>query len=449
MGFKLFLVLMVFLISTLLFNKASGGLSPRKLNIISYIYYLFCLTTLLGGSLIFLGFHKHYMIKSMMLNESTINVVSMYIGYTAIILPSTILLVQKLFRVKAKESYDKALDSKVIVEYEGEAFLIVSIAAMVCIMITIYLFSKMGRIPLFDLVFNRGINVNEMRRVITTTEYINFYFRNIIVLTMTPLLSYFTFIYWMATKEKKWMMLFGVLFTASVLIKTYDYAKSPLVFYLAIYLLIFIVMKGSIQWKWLLPAGGLMLVIILFMYSRSGFDLHKATDIYNGPIGRTVFTSVATLFLHFDLFPKYLPFLAGRSLAPTMIGLMGLGLPHVRSGRVVMEFYSPFRVASKTGGVMNSMFVGEAYANFGHLGAIMAPILVGILLALAFGVILKMRKTPQNIMIYIVLVIFFSTALNGGFTDFIYNFNLIFILLCIVLYNILLKLLNKFSKVKI
>ncbi|MCM1992499.1 O-antigen polymerase [Oceanirhabdus seepicola] len=445
MSIKILIILVVFSISTYLFRKASGTLALNKLNIVSYIYYLFMITAFIGGSLIFLGFREHYLIKSMMINDSTINITFMFIMYCAIMLPLTMVIFFRIFKANSKKEYNNYLKKDIIIEYEREAFLLISLASILCILLSVYMFIKMGRVPLVDLVFNRGADTGTLRHEITSTLYLNPYIKNLFILTLTPLLSYFTFIYANITRDKKWIMLFALLFVTSIFVKTYDYSKSPVVFYMVIFIFIHILIYGKISNKLLIPCGIGCVGVILFMYARSGFNMENLFDIYNGPIGRTIFTSIGTLFLHFDLFPTFLPFLGGRSLSPTVMSLLTENMTHIRSGRVVMEFYSPFRVHAGTAGVMNSNFMGEAYANFGYSGALLAPIYVGILLALAYFVFLRMKKKPDNIMIYIALVVFFSTTLNGGFSDYVYNFNIIFIIIGLIVFKFLVRTLNRFT----
>ena len=57
---EILLILVIFGISTILFSKAAGTLNPGKVNVISYIYYIFMLQTFAGTALILLGFDKHY-----------------------------------------------------------------------------------------------------------------------------------------------------------------------------------------------------------------------------------------------------------------------------------------------------------------------------------------------------------------------------------------------------
>ncbi|WBW99438.1 O-antigen polymerase [Oceanirhabdus sp. W0125-5] len=444
MSIKILIILAVFSISTYLFYKASGTLAINKLNIVSYIYYIFMITAFMGGSLIFLGYREHYIIKSLLINPSSINITFMFILYCAIVLPLTLILFLKLFKVNPNKEYNNYLKKDVILEYEREAFLLVSLISILCILLSVYMFIKMGRVPLLDLIFKSDANVSELKKEISKNFYLNSYIKNLFILTLTPLLSYFTYIYANITVDKKWIMLFGLLFTTSIFVKTYDYSMVSVIFYIVIFIFIHILIFGKLTNK-IIPWGIVCVGIVIFMYTRSGYKFEHIFDIYNGPIGEIIFTTVGTLFLHFDLFPNFLPFLGGRSFSPAVMGVFTEKMTHVRSGRVVMEFYSPYGIHEGTANVMNSNFIGEAYANYGYSGALLAPIYVGIFLAIVYFAFLRIKKKPDNMMIYIAFVVFFSTTLNGGFFDYIYNFNIIFIMVGLISFKFLVRILNRFT----
>ena len=55
---------------------------------------------------------------------------------------------------------------------------------------------------------------------------------------------------------------------------------------------------------------------------------------------------------------------------------------HVRSAELVMGYADPAAVAANRTGVMNTLFIGEAWANFGWLGFYLSPIVVGFVVFL-------------------------------------------------------------------
>ena len=86
-----------------------------------------------------------------------------------------------------------------------------------------------------------------------------------------------------------------------------------------------------------------------------------------------------------------------------------------------MEIYGSTGVYSGTAGVMNSIFIGEAYANFGWQGLVFSIVWVALIIALIFTLVLKMRKTPASVTMLAYFTVYISNATQGGFMDFLYN----------------------------
>lgn len=243
---------------------------------------------------------------------------------------------------------------------------------------------------------------------------------------MIPVLAYISFASAFATREKKWIAISGILFVASCLCKTYKFEKSPIIFHLLIYVLIIIYLSGGIKFIYMMLTGGVMGSVLIASYFATGFT-GILLDIYNGPLGRTLFTEVGTLSYCFDLFPNIFGFLKGRSFTPTILKLLGMsGTEHLRSAKLTMAFYGSEKVYDGTAGVMNTLFVGEAYANWGYLGVFLSIVWVAFIITLLMILILKLKKTPGSVTLLAFLTVQIGSMLEGGFCDFVYSFNLIF-----------------------
>jgi hypothetical protein len=143
----------------------------------------------------------------------------------------------------------------------------------------------------------------------------------------------------------------------SIVALTYDFSKSPIITYLIGLYLIEVALGNVKNNKWIIRIIGLSGCIILFFYvivSKIGGSLFS---IYSGPIGRILFTQIATLFLHFEAFPLKYGFLNGASFNHWMSFLFPAA-EGLRSGRVVMSIYNASGVAAKRR-VMNTNLLGK------------------------------------------------------------------------------------------
>ena len=410
------------LCSTLLFRKAAGTLAFGKINMISYLYYLFMLQTFAGISLIMLGYDEHYSLGYLINREESIRITFIVVMAVAVLWPLLMWGFQKLLKVNAKEQYNGYLKKAIVIENQEVSFIIICVVSVICTFLLVFYLAKIGYIPFLKLISAPGdFNYATERVRISSIYVIHPYITNILVLSIIPLLSYIAFSYAMSVKKLRWWLLTFVLLCMSIIVKTHGFDKSPLIFHLLVYVLIFIYNQGGIRNAVMIICGGCGAVLIVLMYLVTGYS-GTFIDLYNGPIGRTLFTQVGTLSYVFDLFPNTFNYLAGRSFAPTLLRLVGYDPEmHLRSAKLVMSYYGSEKVYEGVAGVMNSVFFGEAYANFGYGGILLSIVVVAIVVTFFFMVILKLKKTPLMIAFGAIMTIKIGNVSQGGFTDFLYN----------------------------
>ncbi|WP_282923859.1 O-antigen polymerase [Mediterraneibacter massiliensis] len=421
------LVAAIFGISTVLFKKAAGTLNPGKFNIISYIYYIFMLQSFIGISLVMLGYDEHYTFAYLINREKSCHIAAIVIWGMAVCFPLFILFFQKIVRFNIKTEYAYYLKRKVETKRNRFFEWGFSFVTLFCILLLIGFLLKIGYVPIWKLLFASGdFNFALERTRIGQMYFIHPYVTNICILSLIPLLSYISYSYFLTVRTKQWAVISGILFIASIIIKTYKFEKSPVVFYLLVFILIYIYFKGGIKTIYMIAVGIFLGGLLIISYSQTGFA-GNILDVYNGPLGRTIFTEVGTLTYCFDLFPHIFGFLGGRSFTPTILKLLGMDESlHLRSAKVTMAFYGSERVYDGSAGVMNTLFTGEAYANWGYIGVCLSVVWVAFIAMLFMYIILKLKKTPSMIALLGVLTVKMGTMLEGGFCDFVYSFDIIF-----------------------
>ncbi len=431
-GIRLLLVVVVFCLSTFLFYKAAGTLKLTKLNMISTIYYFMLLFNMIGGSLIYLGFRNHYLIQK--INTPGVIERTYYIlAYCAVTFPLALCIVKKIISmVKRPRKISDFVQEGV--RYNAKTYniqIIVMALIIICTLSTMYVFLHLGYIPVVSML--KGGNLNALRQSGNRNFSGNQYVKNLIMATLTPFVSYFTFIYYKITKSKTWKMLFYYMVILSVVVLTYDFSKSPIITYLmGLYLIE--VMLGNVTNEEKIRKLVLTTIILILFFYLVMMRVEKSSllSIYSGPMGRIFFTQIATLFLHVDAFPMKSPFLNGASFN----GWMSFLIPNaanIRSGRVVMSIYNAQGVETNTAGVMNTLFVGEAYANYGIIGVIIAPIVFGIVIGFFAYMLPALKKRPTSILLYVQLTLQFTLIIEGGFVDIFYSASTIFLVLVTIM----------------
>lgn len=423
--------------SITLFRKAAGTLSLGKLNIVSYVFYLTMLQTVIGCLLVNLGYNKHYTLQYLITPERSIRITTYAIFFMIMVLPLVMLFVFKLFRMEPAESYSDFLEKKVVNKDNTKLFVVLVVVTIIQLALLIIYLRAIGYVPIVKLFTgNDGFDYSIERQRIAAISFGGKLdlIMSLLLFMAQPLVSYIAFAYALSNKKASWGVLAAVAIIISIIIETRNFSKSPLIFHFAIYLLIVIYHKKGVR-NWIMVLfAALCVCILMFYYRVEGYE-GSFTDIYNGILGRTLFTQFGTLCYHFDLFPEEFPFLKGRSLYPTILRLLGREPEeHLRSARLVMEYYGSKHVYAGTAGVMNANFIGEAYANWGNLGLIFSVVWVAVVISLIFILILKMRKTPSTIAFLAAMTVTIGNATQGGFVDFIYSSSLIMKILIFMIF---------------
>ena len=416
--------LIVLIISILLFKYAAGTLSILKPNLLSItFYYSLLVTSFIGSLLIVLNIDDFYMMNKLVHQQYRV------IGFAVIcsvmvIMPLTMAIVAKLSGFNGKYEFQHYLDKPI--EHIGagrkEFFWFFAGLSAISMLAIAYTILKSPQIPIFELL-RGGAGDAARNRIEAAREFRgNVLIRNIFGITLTPLLSLIAYIFTVLTNEAKWKILFVITLAGAVFISVYDLSKSPIFFYILTFLLVRVMIgKTKLTWEKVLTIGvlgaGALVMIYVFLSGVKGIETFLSYR--SGPIGRIILSQCAPTFLHLEIYSETLPFLHGRSLPSLLTGLYDQ--ESIRSARVVMAQLFPAQVANGTAGVLNTLFVGEAFANFGYIGVLIGTIYIGVLVQIAYIVFVRLPKNPVFICLFVYFSVNIPRTIVGGFTDFLFN----------------------------
>jgi len=436
--------LAVFVLSFWLFRQAAGSLSLRRLNIVSWIFYFSLIVqNFIGINLVYIFEVEHYlMIKA---DRTYLTMAYWAINYTLIAMPLAMIVIQRtLWGEKIKQKlhayfetplrwYQSPKDSALLVFWAG--------MSAIATMATIYVYFNIRNAPFLTVIFSFDDLTSDFAQMRISAGR-NFegivYIRNIFSFLLAPIVSYTIYTYSLLyPKNFRIRIWFYATLLVAVLALTSDGQKGPILNYLLALFFIQGFVRGGFSLIKLVTTGIVITFFIIILYLLSVNTVSVA--LTTGPIGRVILSSVAGVPMHFMIFPNTQAFLSGASF-PNWISSTLFGVEHVRSARVVMEIINPAGVANNTAGVMNALFIAEAWANFGWIGLIVAPWLVGFVVQSIHNTLLVLPKTPIFVAIMGYLMV--NIVINGGFVDFIWNVSwiiiVIFTLMAISLRSILL-----------
>lgn len=136
-----------------------------------------------------------------------------------------------------------------------------------------------------------------------------------------------------------------------------------------------------------------------------------------GLVGRILISEISALYPHFAIFGDRQSFLGITSTSNLIASSFGLtSMP--RSGRIVLETVSPTWVEAGFGGTFNTVFFGEAFANFAMFGLLLSPFLVVLVYA---AVVLGAKLLPYQLRVSFLIHAAINTSAMAGFNDFLWN----------------------------
>ena len=229
---KVFIIIAFITLFIFLFKRACVDLSFRKLNPINLSFYYLLFFAIIGGCVIFLGFKDHYLIHYM--REDAITRAFWLLIITSLELPLFIWLFNKTQKINNFSTYYSDYISKEFIldaNTSNSVFEYTCILSVICVISLAYTFHYIGYVPVIELMKGKFYLLSD--RISISREFKgNIYIRNIIALGLTPILSYLAYIYYKLTKENRWKWLFIVLLILSIMAKTYDFSKGPVILYL-------------------------------------------------------------------------------------------------------------------------------------------------------------------------------------------------------------------------
>lgn len=395
-----------------------------RLNMISSVYYFHILLPyFLSSILVVYSIDNHYLINKIS-GPHTRERSFWFIMYTVVALPLGMRLASMLWQVNPKKFF-QSYTEKPMENYisERDSFLRVflyslSVIAMLGIAYTFFVVRQFPLLSLFQGA--EGLVLAVMRNEVGREFGGIVIIRDLFGIILTPIMSYVAYGYWKVTKSRfdKWW--FYILFVSSILILTYNLAKAPVIYYLLGFIYFKVYNNIRISKKRLFLIGGLSFVLLSAFYFvvSSTFDIDLLFALNHGPLGRLFITQSSGLYLTVDTFPSHHDFLGFASISETFSNAFGLDHSQ-RSARIIMENYRPDAVRNGIAGVMNSLFVAEAYANFALAGVIISPFYVGMIIQSFYLLLMKLKKSP----VVMAILVYYSlrSVINGGINDYIYN----------------------------
>ncbi len=350
------------------------------------------------------------------------------------------ILMNKLLKIDAKKKFASYLKAPVAFRgSESRNLYLLFLLTIFGILILAYVLYFTKRIPLFTLLIEGD---SEQANIDRTTSRRNFegivYIKNLLGLIVVPVIAYFSYIQWRARKKTIFFIFFIINLLVAVIMVSHDVQKAPIAFFVVgLAIAEAFVSKGISPRKFIIfvmvPVG-LIIIGYVLTSERDAFDqLFR----YNSSFyGRTFLTGYFGFPLSLELFPEVITQPTHMVGVPTAI----LGDTHTglqESARLLKMYTHPETIAAGTGNLYSGFFMGEAWANYGYLGLIIAPTVVGLVIQTVHLFLLTHQKNPWLLAFYVAVTV--KWVVSAGFVNFFYLKLLLWPLLLYAISNFFIK----------
>lgn len=396
---------------------------------ISWIFYYFLILQCLIGALeVVTHVDNHYMIDQVQ-HESTRVVGFLAICWVMIGLPLGMLVSCSLFKVKSMRHEFGSYCSKQIIiggydvspKWVYKMCLFLSIVSVFSV---VYVFGVIHELPFMkffsaESAVDLALYRQNSNRFFSGNEYV----KNILALYLCPIMSYIAYCYYLFNRTKNNLIWWSAMMFCSLAILTFDLSKAPVLVYGIGYIFLYILRGNKISRKalvWIISTFITILTVMYVVIMQSEFS--DLLHLNSGFIGRMTLSSVAGVFLSFDLWPSHYDFLGLSSMSQLISSFFGLEYTE-NSARLIMAYINPSGFYGGQAGMVNALFIGEAYAMFGWIGVVVAPLYVGFLVETVYIFFLRSPKNPFFLGYFAV----YSTqaTMMGGFGSYLYNIYLV------------------------
>lgn len=417
---------LVLFVSYYLFKKASGSLRLSQLNMVSWIFYFqLVVQSFVASVLVINDIDNHYVINRA--GPEAKFQAWLSVQYAMIAIPVGMVLYNKLKNISnVYRLFNQYTFSAITPSISAkDSFVKIPLYALslICLLAVLYTLAMTKNISI-SLIF-QGLDPESIAsaRVSGSRGFTgNVYVKNLLAINLSPILTYIAFCYYRMSRTTAHMVWFLSLFMATFLILTYNFEKAPFLFFLIGFVFIEVLTKNRISKKLLYSFFITILTLLVLAYYATGYQSDSGSFLdlfsYNTGIGGRLFLGQAAgTYMSFEYFPSRYDFI-GLSSLTSLVSLFDVETSE-RAARLLMMEFNPLGVEEGRAGVMNSLFISEAWANFGLLGVIISPVAVGMVVQGFYLFFLTSRKTP--LMLGFFAFLSYKLPITGGVNDFVYN----------------------------
>jgi oligosaccharide repeat unit polymerase len=290
--------------------------------------------------------------------------------------------------------------------------------------------SKVPTIALFVALSEGASSNSDLARSLMGNDFSGkYHWYSLIMHDLFNIVTFTLFSAFLLTKRKIPFLLFLIAFIGSSFTAVMATEKGPFAQILIGLLLVYgiTLLKGKIPVKATIILltilfSSLITFYIFFMGSKDVFSA------FGSIFSRALAGSIQPAYHYLEFFPTHQDFLMGRSF-PNPGGI--LPIEPYKMTIEVMNWVDPNDYGIV--GTMPTVFWAEAYANFGILGVVFVPFVIGVVVYTVYYFVDKIENTPIKIGFFVWLMQHFKSLSTTGFSGYIIDFYFIMLTFILIL----------------
>lgn len=400
--------ILVLIASAMIYRLAAGDVAFGKLNMLSYAFYVLLFQGWSGAVIVTMNREFGVfspVIFNRVIGERAVQVeLWAWLMWMMIGVPLGALMMNATTRTHSmtRRMANYRSSPLQIQDYEKPLFSACAAVGVIILAITGYRLYVMGDLPLLNILKTGDVDSTLLLRrgFRVSTGFGTEVLSSIFSSTVISWMSYVAYAVAAVTKLSRWRVLFAVTFISSILLLVVNTTISPMF----IYLLGFMIVRSLMGLKVFRPtevavALGLLVLMQIVFKNQDRNILHVLQESI---LGRIMTGQLLGFYMTRNVFPDLEPFIGFASTGTKIHELMGLPISP-SYGILTMLHYNAMGVEAGTAGHMTTIFMGEAWANFGYIGLVIAPLWVGAFVQAMNLWFISRPKTMVNVGLYAAL----------------------------------------------
>lgn len=404
-----------------LFRRACGSMSLLRLNTVSYVFYVQIVTSgLIASVLLAIGALDYNSDVRLISDEVKIEA-WIWTMYSIIIMPLGMLALNRFLRIEGRKAFLNFLKAPVEIRgtYERNQLAILALTVF-GIAVLAYVLLSTERVPLYTLIVEGDVGQANIDRISSRRNFGGIvHIKNLLGLIVVPVISYYSYILLRVFKTRYFFLFFLVNFSVGALMVSHDIQKAPIAFFVLGFGLVEVFVSKGISVKTFLIFLGIPVVLILVGYSmtsdRNAFD--QLLRFNSAFYGRTFVVGYYGFPLSLELFPNVITDPTHAIGVPRF--LIGEGSEELRESARLLKMYAhPETIKTGKGNLYSGFYMGEAWANYGYIGLVIAPLIVGFVIQSVHLFVLHHKKNPWLLAFYAGITV--KWVVGAGFVNFLF-----------------------------